>query len=85
MSEPKLPPVYIPGLREWNAMLETVSNNTKNKEFTYKIINQYQMKLKTPLIAKRITYKNLREIKVAYHTYQMKKDKAWYIDMCITQ
>ena len=78
-SEPKPPPIYIPGLKNLKAILSIIGNNVDSKDYTYKIINQNQMKLQIA--------KNLKEAKVDFHTYQMKKYKhtEWFSGMCITQ
>lgn len=72
--------LYIPGLKNLRAMLEIISNNINNKDFIYKIINQNQIKL-NPLNSKAYTNitKKLKKAKVDFHTYQMKKDKAYRV------
>lgn len=77
---PKPPPIFIENVTNFPAMINDIGKIIKQDEFTCKTLSNNQVKMNLNSIDSfRKLVKLLEAKQVAYHTYQLKQDKAYRV------
>lgn len=76
----KPPPIFIPNVSDTKSMVQTIESVIKKTEYAYKLLNNNQVKIcPTSSDAYRKLVQKFKDIKICFHSYQFKKDKAYRV------
>lgn len=77
-ATPKPPPIYIPNVENINSMIKNITNVISLNDFNYKSLREGQVRLMIKSVdSYRKIIKYLETLKVSFHTYQLKQEKAF--------
>lgn len=76
--EPRPPPIFIPGVSNINKMITDLSKVILIEDFNFKALNNNQIRLMIKNVTSyRKVIKHFDTLKLKYHTYQLKEDRAF--------
>lgn len=77
---PKPPPIYIPNVQNINLMVKKISTVISNTEFNYKSVREGEVRLMVKSVdSYRKVVKYLETVKILFHTYQLKQERAYRV------
>lgn len=75
----KIPPIFVPDISNIKSMINSIETVISKDDYTYKCTND-KVKITTVTIdAYRTLIKHLTNIKVSFHSFQIKKDRAYRV------
>lgn len=78
--EVRPPPIFVPNISNIKNMIESIESVITKDSYSYKCITRDKVKINTLTIDDyRTLVKHLTELKVGFHTYQIKKDRAYRV------
>lgn len=79
-NTPKPPPVFVPEVIDVNKMVTVVESVLSKNEYFYKCLAQNKVRInpQTPEAYRKLV-KKLSDIKVGFHTYQLKQERAFRV------
>lgn len=79
-TEPKPPPIVIPGVQNIGTLANEINKVVTANDYTHKTTNSGQLKI---MANNSSTYRKiihlLEDVGAAYHTYQLKQDRAYRV------
>lgn len=79
-TEPKPPPIFIPNVDNIGKMISCLSKVIANSDFNFKCLRDGQVRLMTKTIESyRKVVRHFESSKICYHTFQLKKDRAYRV------
>lgn len=80
VREPKVPPIFIPNVSNVKSMERSFEDIMTKEDYLYKCINPNTLKLliKSSDVYRKVVHK-LNEMKINFHTYQLKQDRAYRV------
>lgn len=79
-KEMKPPPIFVPNISNIKSMVTSIESVISKEEYTYKCSNQNSVKLSPATVeAYRKLVRRLTELKVSFHTFQVKQDKSYRV------
>lgn len=79
-KEDKPPPIFIPNVSNIKLMVQTIESAITKIEYNYKLLNNNQVKIcLTSSDAYRKLVHKFKDMKICFHSYQFKKDKAYRV------
>lgn len=80
VREAKPPPIFVPNVTDIRSMVSSIEKVITKDGYSYKCMNSNKVKINTVTVdAFRNLVKHLTELKIQFHTYQLKKDRAYRV------
>ena len=79
-QEVKPPPIFIPDISNIKKMITSIESVISKDDYTYKLLNENKVKVCPLSISSyRTLIHKLTELKVTFHTFQLKQDRAFRV------
>lgn len=80
LNVPKPPPIFIPDITNVNKMMSAIETAITKEEYSYKCLDKNKIKLNpcSEDAYRKIVHK-LTELKVSFHTFQLKHERAFRV------
>lgn len=77
---PKTPPIFVPNISNIKAMVQTIESVVSSADYSYRLVNHNTVKVfsQSPDVYRKIVHK-FNELKIAFHTYQLKQERAYRV------
>jgi hypothetical protein len=80
LSEPKPPPIFIPDVSDVKKMTSSIESVLTKEEYSYKCLFKNKVKISTTSSdSYRKLVRKLNDLKVSFHTYQLKQERAYRV------